>query len=155
MPVKIKVLSRSHRYATAGFSLLEVLVALAILMAGIVGILQFFPTALQASHEAALRSRAVLLAQQKAEELRRDADQDGQLIEAIAQLSSPTDPVVFPEEERLMYQYHSQSVLDPDGDPSDPQFAHGVPRVVIRLNPERFGDADVLFELRFDYDASN
>lgn len=142
--------SNRARATRGGYSLIEVLVALAILVIGIIGILQFFPPSLRASSEAALRGRAVLLAQQKAEEIRRDSDGDGFLLDVIADLPQPTDPVAFPEDDRLTYQFYGQSLRDPDGDPSDPEFAPDVPRVIVAYNGEFRPDTQVLYELRFD-----
>jgi type II secretory pathway pseudopilin PulG len=128
----------------------EVLVALAILVLGIVGILQFFPPSLRASSEASLRGRAVLLAQAKAEEIRRDSDRNGLLIDAIAGLPAASDPIPFPEDEHLVYQFSSRSLRVPDGDPGDPEFAPGVARVVVSYNRDFRPSGDVLYELRFD-----
>ncbi len=135
--------------AGRGFSLIEVLFAVAVLTIGIVGILQLFPPSLRATNEAALRGRAALLAQQKAEEIRRDDARGAQILETIANLPDPTDPVPFTEDDRLVYQFHSRSLLEPDGEGDDPAFEPGVPRVIVRFNPE-FGDGKVLHELRFD-----
>ncbi len=142
-------MSASKRQGS-GYTLLEVLVALAILVVGVVGILQFFPPSLRASSEASLRGRAVLLAQQKAEEIRRDSDSGGILIDNIATSGDPTDPIPFQEDDRLVYQFYNQSLRVPDGDPSDPEFAPGVPRVIVSYNEQFRPSGDVLYELRFD-----
>ena len=60
------------RTTSKAFSLVEVLVSLAILLAGIVTIINVFPMTLKASNDAVYLSKAVVLAQQKAEEMRRD-----------------------------------------------------------------------------------
>lgn len=139
---------RSHR--RAGYSLVEVLVAMAILVFGIVGVLQFFPPTLRASSEAALRGQAALLAQRKMEEVRRDDTQSFAMIEAIRALDEPTDPIVFPEDDRLAYQFHSRSLLADDETSGNPEDMPGVPRVIVRYNPAFRSSADILMELRFD-----
>ena len=54
----------------AGFSLLEVLIAMAILSIGIVGAFRVFPVGLRASQRAELHSRAVMAAQRTLESLK-------------------------------------------------------------------------------------
>lgn len=132
------------------FTLVEVLVALVILGIGVVGILQLFPPSLRASTDAALKSRAVLLARMKIEEIRRDADSGGELFAEIRNLGLPTIPVPFPEDPRLTYQFSGVSQLEINGIPGDPQFNPGVARVIIRYNAEFRPSADILYELRFD-----
>jgi prepilin-type N-terminal cleavage/methylation domain-containing protein len=133
------------------YSLMEVIVALAILVIGIVGVLRFFPPSLRAASEASLRGKATLLAQMKVEELRRDADQNGSLVNSIKTLSQPTDPVPFPQDNRLVYQYSSRSFFSPTEDlPGNPDDDFGVARVVVRYNKEFRPAEDVLVELRFD-----
>lgn len=140
---------RSRR--RAGYSLIEVIVALAILVIGVVGVLKFFPPSLRASSEAALRGDAALLAQLKVEELRRDADKAGTLVTNIQALTTPTDPVVFPEEPRLAYQFSGRSTFSPTvDDPASVEDDFGVARVIVRYNREFRPSADVLVELRFD-----
>ncbi len=131
-----------------GYSIIEVIVAVAIFAIGIIGILQLFPPAMRASSEASMRAAAALLAQKKAEEIRRDDDQQGSLVEAISLLEEPTDPVVYPFDDRLVYQFHSRPLLTDD--PPPPPGTPGVPHVIVRYNPEFRPSADVLFELRFD-----
>ena len=138
----------AERRGSRGYSLLEVIVAVGIFAIGIIGILQFFPPALRASSEASLRGAAALLAQQKAEEIRRDDDQAGSLIEAITFLEEPTGPVTAPFDDRLVYQFHSRSLLSDE--PPPPPGTPGVPHAIIRYNPEFRPSADVLYELRFD-----
>jgi len=133
-----------------GFSLVEVVVAMAVLLIGVVGILQFLPPSLRASSEAALRGQAALLAQAKVEELRRDERQSGEMINSIRNLSEPTDLVVFPEDDRLAYQFHSRSIRYPEDSASEVDDDFGVPRVIVRYNPTFRPSSDVLFELRFD-----
>lgn len=148
--------------------MVEVIVALAVLLIGVVGVLQFFPPSLRASSEAALRGKAALLAQQKAEELRRDATNSGfavpDAVDQILALGAPTEPIAFPEDDRLVYQFYNRSLLyDPSGpdDPSTPDDDFPAARVIVRYNHE-FRPQDplwpqdvhpagaILFELRFD-----
>ena len=133
-----------------GFSLLEVLVSVAILMAGILSIVHFFPMGLQARARAGDISRASLLAQRKAEEIRRDNDRAGRLIRAIAALDSPTEIKPFPNHPKFAYCFCGTSLIDPRDDPDDPRDDHGVPRVIIMYSREYKGDNEVLYELRFD-----
>ncbi|MCC6546317.1 prepilin-type N-terminal cleavage/methylation domain-containing protein [Candidatus Sumerlaeota bacterium] len=134
-----------------GYTLAEVIVALAILLIGVVGVLQFFPVSLKATTEAALKSEAALLAQRKVEELRRDDDRLGTTVRTIQLSGAPTTPVPFPEDTRLAYQFSSRSLIydnvDTVGTPEDD---FGVARIVVRYNTEFRPSAEVLYELRFD-----
>ncbi len=133
-----------------GFSLLEAIVSLSILLVGIVMILLLFPGFLVSAREAELETKAVMLAQMKAEEIRRDDDTSGTLISAIRNLPAPTAPVTFGQEPLLAYQFSGTSLLyagtTPDGDP-------GVARVIVRYAPEfrqsLRPNTDILYELRF------
>lgn len=137
-----------------GFSLVEVTVAIAILMIGIVGIVKLFPPSLKTSSEAAVRGRAVLLAQAKVAELRRDNDKSNSFTTSILNLSAPTDLVPFAADDRLAYQYSPKSEIAPDGDPNDPAFDPGIARIIVRYNPVYRPSSDVVYELRFDGVAS-
>lgn len=133
-----------------GYSLLEVLVSLAILLAGVLAIIFFFPKALESRNQSALLTSGAMLAQMKAEEIRRDDDTTGTLIAAIVSRTEPTAPIVFAQEPRLSYSFHGESVIY---DPSDsPRGDAGVARVII-LNSQRPTAAirrqDVVYELRF------
>lgn len=132
-----------------GFSLLEVLVALAILTAGVLAVAAVYPKTLQAGNESQILTEAAALAQMKAEEIRRDNDRAGRLVDAIKSLSNPTDPIQFPREPRLTYSFSNRSLLY-TADPTDPRAAPGVPRVVIRYAAEYRKSQDVVYELRFD-----
>ncbi len=133
-----------------GVTLLEAIVSLSILLIGIVMILMLFPTFLVSARDAEMESKAVMLAQMKAEEIRRDDDTSGTLVNAIRNLPAPTAPVEFAQEPDLAYQFSGTSILyegeTPDGDP-------GVARVIVRYAPSfRLSPSpnkDVLFELRF------
>ncbi len=138
----------SHR--THGLTLVEVLISLAILMIGVLAVVFFFPQALQNASRAEYRTKAAVLAQMKAEELRRDDDTTHTLIHSIAQLQSPTELVTFAQEPDLAYQFSGTTILyqgeTPAGDP-------GVARVIVRYSPSyrvsSNPNKDVLYELRF------
>lgn len=121
-----------QRRGLRGFSLLEVLVSIAVFLAGVVAIVFMFPRTLQAAHEAELKTKAALLAQMKAEEVRRDDDTSQTLTLAIAALRRPTDPLINPQEPDLSYSFNGRSLMyapteTPDGDPN-------IARVVIWRN---------------------
>lgn len=142
--------SFSATFYRRGLTLVEVMVSLAILLVGILTIVYFFPSSLEAAAVAEDRTKAAVLAQMKAEEIRRDDDQNNTLIETIRQLNTPTIAVTFPQEPTLAYQFSGRSILyegeTPAGDP-------GIARVIIRYAPEfrqsNNPDRDVLYELRF------
>jgi len=133
----------------AGYSLVEVLVSLAILLAGLLAILNFFPQSFRANADAALRAEASLLAQAKAEEIRRDWSQTAPLITTIRSLSIATPPVVFPEDTRLAYSFSGVSLLDPVDSLGDPRDDYGVARIIILYAPTFKPSQDVVYELRF------
>lgn len=133
-----------------GVSLVEVLVGMAILLAGIISILNMFPVSLRAGNEAGMLSRASLLAQQKAEEIRRDSDLERTLINKIRVLTIPTPPIPFPQDSRLSYSFCGVSLLDTVDDPDDPRDDVGVARIIVRYSAEFRPDQRVIYELRFD-----
>jgi prepilin-type N-terminal cleavage/methylation domain-containing protein len=53
-----------------GFSLLELIIAIAVLAVGLVGVLQIFPIGLRASQRAGMMTRASFLAQNKIEDVK-------------------------------------------------------------------------------------
>jgi len=132
------------------YSLLEVLVSVAILLAGIVSIVGFFPMGLRAQARAADVSEAALLAQMKAEEIRRDADRGGRILNTIRNLTTPTEIITFPNEPRMAYCFSGVSLIDQRDDPDDPRDDHGVARVIIMYSMEYRGKNEILYELRFD-----
>lgn len=133
-----------------GFSLLEVLISLAILLAGIIVILNFFPMSLKANKDAELLSEASLLAQLKAEEIRRDIKKNGDLLNQIKSLKTPTTPVRFAQNPSLSYSFCGVSLLDSNDDPDDPADDYGVARIIVRLDKSYSPGERVIYELRFD-----
>ena len=134
-----------------GITLVEVLISLAVLLIGVVAIVYFFPVSLRTASTSEYRTKAAVLAQMKAEEIRRDDDTTGTLVDAIRQMDRPSEPVTFAQEPNLAYQFSGRTILyegeTPAGDP-------GVPRVIIRYSPNfrvsSSPNKDVLYELRFD-----
>jgi type II secretory pathway pseudopilin PulG len=135
---------------TAAFTLLEALVSLGILMIGILAIVYFYPAALQTAATAEYRTKAAVLAQMKAEEIRRDDDTTGTLITAIENLDVPTEPITFSQEPNLAYQFSGRSILYQGETPAGDE---DVARVIIRYSPSyrvsNNPNRDVLYELRF------
>ena len=141
----------SNAAARRGFSLLEVLVGLAILTAGILAIAAVFPQTMRAHEDAELLTIAAALAQMKVEEIRRDDDLNGRLRAEIRSLPQPTASIVFINEPRLSYSFSNQSLLYANvNDPKDPRATPGVPRVIIRYAPEFQPRQDAIYELRFN-----
>ena len=138
----------SFRYR--GYSLLEVLVSVAILLAGILSIISFFPMGLKAQNRAGDISRAAFLAQLKAEEIRRDNDRAGRLLNAIRARRTPSEIITFPNHPKFAYCFCGVSLIDPRDDPDDPRDDYGVARVIIMYSLEYRGRNEVLYELRFD-----
>ena len=133
-----------------GMSLLEVMVALGILTAGILSIMAIFPYTIKAQQEGELLSEAAALAQMKAEEIRRDDSPTGTLITEIQALTAPSTPIAFPSEPRLSYSFSGTSLQYSDvTDPTDARAAGGVARVIIRYAPTFRSTQDVIYELRF------
>lgn len=132
------------------YSFLEILISLIIFLAGILAILNFFPISVKAAARAEHLTVATLLAQQKAEELRRDNDLAGSLIDSIRLRTEPTEPVVFSADDRFTYSFSGRSLLDGTDDADNPADDFFVPRVIVRYNPSFRDSADVVYELRFD-----
>ncbi|MBN1901582.1 hypothetical protein JW926_09700 [Candidatus Sumerlaeota bacterium] len=146
--------SKYFRYFRAfpfkAYSLLEVLVSVAILLAGVISIVNFFPMSLQAQRRAGDVSRAAFLAQLKAEEIRRDNDRFDNLINAIRALRSPSRIITFPNDNRFAYCFSGISLIDSRDDPDDPRDDYNVPRVIVMYSLEYRGKNEILYELRFD-----
>ena len=134
-----------------GFTLLEVMLGLGIMTAGILAISAIFPYTLRAQRDAELLTVAAAYAQMKVEEVRRDSGSNGQLILALRALNEPTTPITFPDEPRLAYSYCGQTTLfDNTGIPNDLRAAPNVARVLIRYAPGYRSTQDVIYELRFN-----
>ncbi|MCX7018950.1 MAG: prepilin-type N-terminal cleavage/methylation domain-containing protein [Candidatus Sumerlaeota bacterium] len=142
---------RDARAARRAYTLLEILVALAILLAGILPIVLLLPQAFQTRRDAEYMTQAGLLAQLKAEEIRRDDDSTGTMTRRIAQLGAPTPPIAFAQTPGLSYSFYGKSFLyssseSPQGDPN-------VARVIIlktpAATPATVNSKDVIYELRF------
>lgn len=154
-----KTIHTGGRVAERGFTLLEVMIGLALLLVGILAIIAYFPYMLRSAEAAELRTIGSGLALMKLEEIRRDNDDNGRLLNAIKSLPGPTDPVTFPMEPRLAYRFSSTTILykhhDAAGnlidEPTDPRDNPGVARVIIQISPEfRPGKEFILDEYRFD-----
>jgi prepilin-type N-terminal cleavage/methylation domain-containing protein len=143
-------MSYNKSFRKSGFTLLEVLISLAILLAGIIAILNFFPFALKANRDAELLSQAALLAQLKAEEIRRDLKTNVDLLNQIKSLTTPTESVRFSQNPNLSYCFCGISLLDPNDDPQNPADDHGVARIIVRLDKSYDPGEKIIYELRFD-----
>ncbi len=129
--------------------MVEVLVSMAILLAGIVSIINLYPLSLKSNNRAITLSKAVVLAQLKAEEIRRDSVGTIDLVAEIERLTTPTAPKPFPQETTLTYSFCGVSLIDPDDDPDDPRDDPGVARVIVRYNRSFKPTEDIIYELRF------
>jgi type II secretory pathway pseudopilin PulG len=146
----------TRRPMVGGYTLLEVLVALTVLLLGVLPILFLVPQTLRSRKDAEFLTEAALLAQLKGEEIRRDDDTSGTLITTISKLAAPTAPIPFSQEERLSYSFCGQSLLYSTTDA--PQGDANVARVIISrtpqaatsgLPPTTVNPRDVIYELRF------
>jgi Tfp pilus assembly protein PilV len=135
-PVSSK--SAQHR----GVSILEILVSLAVLFVGVVAIVNYFPFSIRASNDAAYLSQAAMLAQMKAEEVRRDNDQLSNIMNQIRFQTDPTVPIPFMQQPNLSYSFGGISQIDATNSPF-------TPRVIIRYSKEYRPSQDVVFELKF------
>lgn len=139
-----------RRHSSLGFSILEVLIALGILLAGVVAVAGFFPSVLKANARSIDQSVAAYLAQMKAEEIRRDNNVSGALVAGIRNLKTPTAPATFPLDSRFAYSFSGVSLLYPTVDPADPRSTAGVARIIVRYAANYRPSAEILYELRFD-----
>jgi type II secretory pathway pseudopilin PulG len=141
-----------------GFTVLEALIGVAVMAAGIAVIMAVFPVTLRGADRAELQSLGAALAMMKIEEIRRDDDEGGRLIAAIEALTEPTEPIVFPLDPRLAYRFSGVTVLyvrrDNAGviidDPDDPRDDPGVARVIIQTAPIPGAEEEILGEFRFN-----
>ncbi|MDX2176031.1 MAG: prepilin-type N-terminal cleavage/methylation domain-containing protein [Candidatus Sumerlaeia bacterium] len=135
--------------ARRGFTFTEVLVALLVFLIGIVGVWAVFPAALKSVRESSAKGRAILLAQQKVEEMRRDANLANSLINEISALPAPSTALPMPTDDSLTYSFSGESLQFPVPDASEPASTPGVPRVIVRYAPDFRDTEPVLYELRF------
>ena len=90
------------KFSNIGFTFLEVIIAISILIIGIVATLQVFPLALNIEKLNQMETQAVFLAQEKIEEKTSQAYQDIQVTtETESSLSSPFER--FSRETRIIY----------------------------------------------------
>ncbi|MCX7625109.1 MAG: prepilin-type N-terminal cleavage/methylation domain-containing protein [Candidatus Sumerlaeaceae bacterium] len=130
-----------------GFSLLEALIAMTILLMGVVAIVRFFPMLFETSSKAVLQTRAAMFAQAKASEIMRDDDTSHTLATTIASLTTPTTPLALPDEPALSYCFCGKSLLYPE---SDVQYGTpNIARVIIRYSSTFRPSEDVIYELQF------
>lgn len=130
----------------------------AILTVAILSLISIFPTTLRAHEDAELLALGASLAMMKIEEIRRDNDCAGELIDRIRNLLEPTEPVPFGQEPRLAYRLSSTTILyvkldsagDPVDDPADPRDDAGVARVIIQESPLFSSEPKIIAEFRFD-----
>lgn len=139
--MKRKTTDRFSIASREGFTLMEVLVAMTILLTGILAVAAFFPRVLDANARSADQSIAAFLAQMKAEEIRRDYTDTA--VDAIKLLSTPTDPVTFGHDQRFAYRLNGETVLYAN----DPSVTTGVARVLI-VYPD--SPDQPIYELAFD-----
>ena len=139
-----------------GFSMLEVVVSMAILLAGIAAIATFFPMSVRHNQRAVDVSTAAYVAQMKAEEIRRDDSANHRLVREIRQLTDPTKPVTFPLDSRFAYSFCGRSMIDDATETGGGASGSGIARVIIIYSPEFKPRPDlfspkenILFELRF------
>jgi len=142
---------RSSWRRRRGFTLLEVLIGLGILTAGILSIMAVYPYTLRAQRDAELLTLGAALAQMKAEQVRRDDKaMGGALVHSIQGLGDVrTKALVFSDEPRLSYSFASQSVLNPTA----PNPAKDVYVIIYRAPTNRPNQdllQDVIYELHFN-----
>lgn len=148
-----KLLSSRRRSAAVNmlaYTLLEVLLGMSILTAGLLAVLALFPWTLRANERAELRTLAAGLGMMKVEEIRRDNPTTSSLstfIDAIAGLTAPTDPITFPFEPRLAYRFSSQTLLYTNT--NDERSSPGVARVIIQESPDFKTNPIIIEEFRF------
>ena len=127
----------------SGFSLLEVLAAMLILVIGIAGITGFLTASMHQNRRATDTSIAAYIAQMKAEEIRRDDTIGRDIIADIQGLAAETAPLTWPLDSRFAYSFSGVS-------PTEPLEYPGVARVIIRYDASFRSSQEILFELRFD-----
>ncbi len=135
-----------------GFTILEILVSLVILLIGILALARLFPVSLRANKQGQDIIRATFLAQQKIEELRRDNDDlTNPLIDTIRDLTTPQPAInraiPFPQDPDFKYTFCGMSQIYTSGvdHPNNPDDDPNVPRIIIVWD-----NAKEIFEMRFD-----
>jgi len=135
-----------------GFTFLEILISMVVLLIGILALARLFPVTLRANKDGQDLITATFLAQQKIEELRRDNDDlTNPLIDTIRALTTPQPPInraiPFPQDLDFKYTFcgRSQIYKGPRNDPNNPDDDPNVPRIIIVYNNEK-----KIFEMRFD-----
>ncbi len=143
----------SKQLSLRGFTLLEVLIGMGILTAGVISVMWMYPSTMKANEMAELRTLGAMLAMSKVEEIRRDNDELDKLINGIKNMTAPSSLITFPMEPRLAYAFSARSELyinrDNAGmvidDPTDPRDNPGIPRVHIYISPTFRGGQKVNF----------
>jgi len=130
-----------------GLSLIEVTVAVLIFLFGIVALLNFFPFKVRSVADAADLTEAVLLAQMKAEEIRRDNAADSFFFLWLRGLTAPTPTagIPFGQSNFLRYAFSGRSVLDPVDDAGVPEDDYGVPRIIVFTGADATNARSVLY----------
>jgi hypothetical protein len=97
-------------------------------------------------------TEAVLLAQEKVQEVRRDNAPDSLFFIWVRGLTEPTPPegIPFTENPDLRYAFSGRSVLDPADDPGVPEDDFGVPRIIVLSPTQSRFRSGVVYELRFE-----
>ncbi len=130
-----------------GYTLMEVLVSMAILLTGILAIAGFFPRALDNNTRSADLSIAAFIAQSKAEMIRLSNEEFAGLpssaIDYLADLPTMTDPVVYGLDPRFSYRFSGETFLYAN----DPSVTTGVARVIIVYTDE---PDTPIYELAFE-----
>lgn len=138
--------------ARRGLTLVEVVVALAIFLFGVVALLNFFPLKVRTGADASILTEAVFLAQQKAQEVRRDNAPDSLFFVWMRGLTDPAPAggIPFPQNPDLRYAFCGRSVLDPFDSPGVPEDDFSVPRIIILSPTQARSPSGVVYELRFE-----
>jgi prepilin-type N-terminal cleavage/methylation domain-containing protein len=139
-----------YREGHRGFTLLEVLLGLSILAAGVLAVLALFPWTLRANERAELRTLGAALGAMKVDEIRRDeftSPTIATLVGEIEALTEPTDPITFPLEPRLAYRFSGETILY--AGVNDERSSSGVARVIIQESPGFRANPVILEEFRF------
>lgn len=124
-------------------TIVEIVVAMAVLLTGIVAILTYWPNNLRQNQRISDQNIAAYLAQMKAEEIRKDNSGAVTLIEEIQAMRVPSPPLTFPHDRRFAYSISGVSLLEPGQ-------AVGIARIIVRYSRSFRPRQEILFELAFD-----